>query len=253
MNKNNKPNRNDILTVRAFDTEKSKVKTKNFHKKNIVPAHPFRMINSGKSGSGKSNLLIKLLTEPKFYFNYFHCIFIISPTAGKLDDSYKALIKSKSKSKIHIINNLDPDHIEEIMDCNKKNILENKVHKAPRILLVYDDIISDGKFMRSKSFLHSFVASRHYNASVIICTQKFNSVPRTCRLQANAICYFKGNNGELDVLAEEFAPAGYSKKDMIRIIDYATSDPYDFFFINDQAPFKERYRKNLSKILQLRK
>jgi hypothetical protein len=243
----------DILKVCAFETTKSKVKTRNYHNEHVVGKHPVRAILSGASGSGKTNLLIKLLTEKKFYHNYFHCIFIISPTAGKLDDSYQALMKSKTKSKLHIINDLNPDHIEEIMAHNKKNILENEVHKAPRILLVYDDIISHKKFMNSKSFLHSFVASRHYNASVFICTQKFNAIPRTCRLQANAIFYFRGTNGELNCLAEEFAPAGHSKKEMISIIDYATTDPYSFFFVNCQADHKQRYRKNLDTILELKK
>ena len=254
MDKNKK--NNNFLKVEAFKTSKNKVKKTKVMKNHIIPMHPFRMILSGASGSGKSNLLLKFLCQKEFYKNYFDAIFIISPTASAgngLDDSYAALMKECKKTKLHIVNDLDPDVIEEIMSINKKNILENEVHKSPRLLIVYDDVISHRKFMTNKSFLHSFVASRHYNASVIICSQKFNAIPRTCRLQANAICFFRGTNGERECLASEFAPAGYSKREMEEIIDYATAEPYSFLYWNQQAEAGHRFRKNLDTILKLKK
>jgi hypothetical protein len=244
---------NDCLQVKAFETSKSKVKTRKAMDNHLIPKHPFRLILSGSSGSGKSNLLLHLLTQKQLYKGYFDIIFIISPTAGKLDDSYSALAKHKGKTVIRIINDLNADLIEQIMATNKKLILNNQVHKAPKILIVYDDVVADKKFMGMKSFLHSFIASRHYNASVIICTQKFNSVPRTCRLQANAIMYFRGTNGERETLVNEFSPAGYNKKETSAIFDYATRDPYSFLYINLMAPRSERYRKNLKEILRLKR
>ena len=243
----------DCMIVKPFSTSKSKVKTRKAMDDFKIPKHPFRLILSGASGSGKSNLLLHLLTQKQLYKGYFDIIFIISPTAGKLDDSYEALTNHKGKTVIRIINELDSDSIEKIMSTNKKLILKHKVHKAPKILIVYDDVVADKKFMGTKSFLHSFVASRHYNASVIICTQKFNSVPRTCRLQANAIMYFKGTNSERETLVTEFGPCGYNKKETIAIFDYATKDPYSFIFINLMAPRAERYRKNLKDILRLKR
>mgnify|MGYP003644138241 CR=1 FL=1 len=239
------------LFVKPFKTTKTKVKSRPTHDDHTVPKHPFRAILSGASGSGKTNLLLHLLKSKSLYGAFFDIIFIISPTAGKLDDSYEAL--KKTSKKINIINDLNPDTIEKIMSTNKKIILEKQVHKAPKILIVYDDVIADVKFMNTKSFLHSFVASRHYNASVIICTQKFNAVPRTCRIQANAVFYFKGGNAERLTLAEEFAPPGYSKKEMIEIIDTATDKPYSFLFINHQAKRGHQIREGLHTILELTK
>lgn len=241
------------LIIKPIDTSKNKVKISTYQKEHIIPKHPFRGILSGASGSGKSNLLINLLTKKEFYKNFFHVIFLISPTAGKLDDSYQALEKDKGKSRIHIINNLDPDKIQNIMNMNKEIIEEDGVHKAPRLLLVYDDVISDVKFMNTKAFRHSFIASRHYNASVIICTQRYNSVPRVCRLQANSIMFFRGTNSEELVLAEEYTPPSYSKKEFLEIIAYATREPYSFIFINEQAPREDRYRQCLHNILKLLK
>ena len=241
------------LTVKPFKTTKSKVERRECMTNHTIPCHPFRAILSGSSGSGKTNLLLHLLTSKTLYKDYFDLIFVISPTAGRLDDSYQVLEENNPKTKIKIINDLDPDKIEQIMETNKKLILEHEVHKAPRILIIYDDVISHKRFMNSKSFLHSFIASRHYNASVFICTQKFTAVPRTARIQANAVFFFKGTNGERLVLAEEFSPAGYHKREMETIIDFATSEPYSFLFINLQAPHGKRIRKNLDQILLLKK
>ena len=240
------------LLITAIETSKNKVKVSEYQKGDVIPKHPFRAILSGASGSGKSNLLINLLTNKKFYKDFFNIIFLISPTAGKLDDSYIALKESKTKSKLAIINVLDPETIEDIMTINKDIIEEEGVDKAPRILIVYDDIISDTKFMNSRPFVHSFVASRHYNASVIVCTQRFNSVPRVCRIQANAIFYFKGTNSEQECLALEFCPSGYSwKKEFLPIIDHATNEKYSFLFINGQADREHRYRIGLHQIMSL--
>ena len=244
----------NILSIEPIQTSKNKVKVSEIQKQHIIPKHPFRAILSGASGSGKSNLLINLLTNKNFYFNFFHIIFLISPTAGKLDDSYIELKNSKTKSKIKIINDLDPEIIGGIMKTNKDNIEEHGVDKAPRLLIIYDDIISNIRFMNSKQFIHSFVASRHYNASVIVCTQRYNSVPRVCRLQSNAIFFFKGTNSEEQILADEYSPPGYhAKKEFLKILDFAVAEPFNFLFINGQAPIKTRYRKNLTHILELNK
>ena len=59
----------------------------------ILPTHCFRSYIVGASGSGKTNLMLNLLTRPGFYLNYFDRIFVISPTALSLDQSYKTLEK----------------------------------------------------------------------------------------------------------------------------------------------------------------
>ena len=246
------PSENPLI-VKPFPTNKSKVKVRPHMEDHTIPKHPFRCILSGSSGSGKTNLLLHLLTQKAFYKDYFDIIFIISPTAGKLDDSFEVLNKSNPKSEIRIINDLDPDKIQQIMDANKKIILERKVHKSPKILIVYDDIISNKKFMNSKAFTHSFIASRHFNCSVFICTQKYNAIPRVCRIQANAIMFFQGTNSERETMAVDHAPSGHSKKEMEAIIDFSTGEPYSFLFINKQAERSEQFRKNLDQILKLKK
>ena len=114
------------LKVSVFSTNKSKVATRPLHEEHVVPKHPFRMILSGASGSGKTNLLLHLLTTKDIYKDYFDVIIICSPTAGKLDDSYNALATANTKTVIRIVNDLNPEIIEKIMEINKKIILEKQ-------------------------------------------------------------------------------------------------------------------------------
>lgn len=257
----------DDLKIKIIESNKNKVYVKSAMKNGVIPQHPFRMIISGASGSGKSMLLMNLLTMPQYYGGgvltqsdgekkrikpFFHVIFIISPTAGKTDDLYKEL--EKQKNKIIIINEPDEDELMEIIDMNLEHIEKNGVHKSPRILICYDDIIHCKKFLNCKAFTKSYIASRHYNASVIVCSQKYNALPRVCRIQCNAVMYFRGNSTEDERLAEEHSPPGFKKRDFItKIIDNATDQPYQFLFINLQEPFKTRYRKGLGIIMELKK
>ena len=246
-------NKKSFLQIGVAKTSKSKIKLNGTMKSNVIPPHPFRGIISGSSGSGKTNLLLDLLTCSSKYHGYYDLCFVISPTAGKTDDAYKLLMDKmkKSKTKLFIINRPTAEQVEHIMTLNKEIIEEQGLVKAPKILIIYDDIISDKKFMNTKAFLHSFVASRHYNASVVICTQKFNAVPRTCRIQASAVFYFRGTQGEDARLVEEFCPPKYNKKEFTNLLDYATRKPYSFLFINTHVGFRERFRECLHTILTL--
>ena len=249
--KTKKNNDKDFLTIKPFKTSKDGVKTTDMMEKGVIPKHPYRLLISGASGSGKSNLLLDLLCCSKKYKNYYDYIFVLSPTAGHLDDSYKALKKSCKKTKLFIINELNPDQIQKIMDTQEEIIKEKGLKKTPRILLIYDDIINDKKFMNSKEFIKSFVASRHYNMSVIVLTQRYHSVPRVCRLQANNVLYFLGSASENARLVDEFTPPRYSKKEFDEMVTFATREPYSFLYVNMTQPFKTRYRKCLHSIMTL--
>ena len=222
-------------------------------KSEVLPPHPFRAIISGCSGSGKTNLLLDLLTCPNKYHGYFDLCFVISPTASKLDDSFSLLINKmkKSKTKLFIINKPTEEQIEHIMTLNKEIIEEQGLVKSPKILIIYDDIIAEKKLLNTRAFLQSFIASRHYNASVIIATQKFKSVPRTCRVQASAIFYFRGTHSEDEALCEDYCPPKYNKKEFMGILNHATRIPYSFLFINNHVGFRTRYRECLHTILTL--
>ena len=64
------------LQISAYETNKSKIKTNTAMDLGYIPKHAASVLIVGRSGSGKTNLLIKLLTEKFFYKDYFDLIFL---------------------------------------------------------------------------------------------------------------------------------------------------------------------------------
>ncbi|MDB4681419.1 hypothetical protein OAE88_00765 [bacterium] len=122
----------------------------------ILPKHPFRCYIVGASGSGKTNLLLNLLTRPGYYRDYFDRIFVISPTALSLDQSYKTLEKETKYKQGEDLLFLPCE--QEALQCILDVQEEEK--KAAKTLVVLDDIVSYKRFTNSNELLQFAVMSR---------------------------------------------------------------------------------------------
>ena len=237
----------DKYAISAIPTSKSEIKQCEASNTGVLPTHPFRAYVVGASGSGKSNLLISLLSRPDMYKDYFDKIFILSPTANKLDDSYKIL-------------NLDEDCyfdpangielLKVIESIQKKNIKKAGIGKAPKVLIVMDDIISYKKFMRSKMLLKFFIMSRHYGISIILLSQAYHRVPKSIRLNVSTLMFFRGSQKENETINEDYCAPGCNKREFLKLINEATKERYNFLFIDLNRSIENgRYRKNLTEKL----
>lgn len=239
-----KSNLYDITKIENKNTD-DKVQQCKAAEIGVLPTHPFRWYIVGASGSGKSNLLMNILTKPQFYAGYFDSIEIMSPTALHLDPIYQAIDLPED----HFFG-LDPDVLAILLEQQKKEVKEKGKVAAPKVLLVLDDFISDQKFAHSKELLQFAVMSRHYNISMILLSQAYHRVAKSIRLNMNVISYFKGSNPESITLGEDFGAPGLTRQQFQNVIAYATDEPYSFFFINMKEPVNDgRYRKNFCEIL----
>jgi hypothetical protein len=210
----------------------------------IVPKHPFRMVITGGSGSGKTTLACHLLA--KAYKDYFDVIKMFSPTA-KWDPSWRACKFEEGD----IEEDLDPDMLYDIYQEAEKECKEEGAAESKRILLMFDDCISDRKFMRSAEMLKLFVQGRHCNISLMMLTQSYMKVDRSCRLQASDIFFFPSNMSEVERLVKEHCPPNVSNNEFRRLVQYATSERYNFLSILRRNPPEERFRKNLDTVLEV--
>lgn len=234
----------------AIETDKSTIPQKAASKKNIMPRFPFSMILSGRSGSGKTQLLLNMLTRNELLGNYFHKIIIFSPTAGDLDDTYSALKLPPE----NFIKKFDASILERILDNRKIQIKKegiDKVGKTDRVIIIFDDMIAE-KIMNSKEVLVSFTLLRHYLISVCVLSQSYKKIPRSVRINSNFISIFPSLSSEVSIMLQEICPAGIGKIEFQKIIAYCTEGRYDFMTINNHAPPNERIRKNLYDIINLK-
>jgi adenylylsulfate kinase-like enzyme len=230
------------LEITYIPTNKSEIKITALMEDNTIPLHPSSILFSGASGSGKTNLIANLLTKEQFYKDYFDIIFLF---AGSGDNLFTQLgIKEEN-----IYYDDFKENLERVSDIQKEIIEQHGFVASPKILIIFDDLISDKKFLNTKAVKTCFVKNRHSNISTWITTQSYTQVPRTCRLNCQSVFFFKGNKSERDLIAQEYCCGGREINDMYRIIREATKDKYNFLYINTFAPHESRFKRNLTEIL----
>lgn len=249
--KSNQKEDND-LEIKKLKSSKDKIKQPPLAESKTIPKFGTSCILNGTTGQGKSTLLANLIADPRFFGtskNSFFMKLLISPTAEG-DDVQKELGIEEGCT----ISDLEaaPEILKEIMRMQKQSITDEGNDKAPQVAIIYDDVISDAAFMRSNEFIKSFIASRHFNFTTFVCSQSWTAVPRKCRIQASNIFFFAAPLSEVELLFNEYCPPKFNKKQFFALVDYATSEPYSFLYINKSVPMEERFRKNLDEIIDLK-
>lgn len=237
--------------IKKIKTEKDEIRHPAAAEEGIIPKLSTSMLFVGKSGSGKSTLLANLLMNKEFYNKEksFHHIFLISPT-GESDDIQKSLKLPETNIVTDLVNDAIP-FLEKIYTHQSETIKKHGAAHAPQICIIFDDVVANTKFMNSPIFTKCFVANRHANLTVMLCSQHFTRVPRICRLQANTLFFFALNNSETELLAEEFAPPKMKKQQFETMVSLALEKPYDFLTINMKKPWDSRFSKGLEDVLDL--
>jgi len=236
--------------IKKIETQKDKIKHPLAAEEGVIPKLCTSMLFIGKSGSGKSTLLANLLTGEHFYNKNqsFQHIFLISPT-GESDDIQKSLeLPSHS-----IVTDLEVavPFLEKIYNHQSESVKKYGAAKTPQICIILDDVVANIKFMNSTIFTKCFIANRHANLTVMLCSQHFKRVPRVCRLQANCLFFFALSNSEVELLADEFAPPNMHKNDFKILVDVALKKPYDFLTIQMKKPWAERFSRGLLETFDL--
>jgi hypothetical protein len=248
------PKYNNPLDIVKFESNKHKIKERQAMVDNIIPRLGSSTIINGKSGSGKTNLLLNLCLKKEFYgkikesdkHGYFELVFLFSPTA-EADDLADHLGLEKKR----IVTSDFENKLEHIFTAQERIIKSKGLDKSPKILLLYDDLQADQKFLKSKIFMRSFIANRHSNITTIFLSQSFTKTPRVCRLQASNIMIFPASESEIALLVQEYCPPHTSEKEFYELVKHATKDRFNFLHICMRVAPEERFRKNLSTILNI--
>ena len=171
------------------------------HNKNwpYIPDHPYRTIIIGGSGSGKTNLLLKLMENQ----------LDINKTYLYAKDPYDA----KNQ---YLINKREGVSIDHFSDPNAfieysndmhdvyKNIDDYNPDKENKILIVFDDMIADMIHNKKLNSIVTelFIRGRKLNISLVFITQSYFKVPKDVRLNTSHFFIAKiPNKRELQQIA----------------------------------------------------
>ena len=153
---------------------------KNIHNKNwpYIPDHPYRILITGGSGSGKTNLLLNLIkNQPDIDKIY---LYVKDPYESK----YQYLINKRESVGTNHFN--DPKaFIDYSNDMHVyENIDDYNPDKQNKILIVLDDMIADViNHKKLKSIVSElFIRGRNLNISLVFITKSYFKVPKDVRL-----------------------------------------------------------------------
>jgi GTPase SAR1 family protein len=200
----------------------------------------------GSRGSGKTNLLVNLLTRKEFYKNIFkpQDIILISPSIG-LDETLD-LIDTPWKFR-----EFDELLIQDIIDQQKMIIDLYGKERCKQLLLILDDCITEGAFRFNGILEHLFYRSRHYNLSLIITSQKYSALSRGIRVNSVQQTFFEPvNESELEWLVETHSNK-FNKKKFYNMAKFCFKSKYNFLHIDYGKDKDNRYMLNFNKTLNI--
>jgi tRNA A37 threonylcarbamoyladenosine biosynthesis protein TsaE len=202
-----------------------------------LPQHPFRMIISGSSGSGKTNLVKNLLLNKKFYKNRFDNIYIMSSTYY-INNDYEDI-------DVDVVSTTyNEDFIDTILELQNENLDDTKG------LLIIDDMSGMLPKSQNSKLANLFFRARHHNLSIMLLTQYYYNVPKNIRCNcSNIIIFNTENQNELKSLTAENC-CHLKDQNFMSVFKYACNEPYSFLHIDYNEKNKhKRYRKKFQTIL----
>lgn len=239
---------------------------------------------SGKTGSGKSTALIRML---KAYCDagVFQKIVLISPTAA-YDEKYKMLpltavhedYSDSLLSEIMEEQKEDMDEYQQIEADQKlyhkymsgkrltnKELLRlytmlnpvteeldkpvQKYDKLPYMAVILDDLGGTPAFKNGNNFLNSIVCkSRHYKSNFFVCVQHPYQCPRALRSQCSHVMLFHTKDKKLlEELAKENC-SHLTPEEFVQMFQHATQQPHDFMLCDFK---RNEVRKNFDEVLHV--
>lgn len=224
------------LPVRNIDISAETSDNQTFRHSALLP-NSFRCLIIGKSGCGKTNLLLSLIEHPSGV--RFENLYLIS----------KTLSQPKYEYLEELLTSIDGIGFYKF-SSPEQMIVAQKV--KPNSLVIYDDVICDKNQENMKQF---FCLGRHFKADVIYLSQTLSGLDKQkIRDNSNFIILFRLDELNLKHAYNNFHVGCDMSFNQFREFCYSCwKEKYGFVVIDlertDQSSGK--YRKGFDKFLQL--
>tara|TARA_Y100001968_G_scaffold181487_1_gene166184 strand:+ start:1962 stop:2747 length:786 start_codon:yes stop_codon:yes gene_type:complete len=213
----------------------------------ILPSLPLRMLALAPSGQGKTNALVTMIVDKRFYRGKFEKIFWCSPTAtvdpalDPLRDYVKNHLKQDQEREPTFHDGIPVEFLQTQVNKAKKvmEFLKKRREKQHgfNILIVLDDLADTKRGLPEIArFVDSaFVKLRHWGISIILSTQKLRLplISPTVRVNITAMLVWRLRSRlDLDD-GFLFEMSALVDKDMLKAAyEAATKERFGFLYIN---------------------
>ena len=217
-----------------------------------LPHPPFRLMNYGSTGSGKTtavlNLVLRFLVHPRTRLNIFDHIFVFTPSLTQ-DVAFRALADENlvDPSIIYASNELNKDLIQWLVNgCPDHDTFTDEldVRRDDNILILIDDFAGNKKKLADDILYDLFFRSRHANISTIINTQHYSNIPIQIRNNCSHMMIFRHtNNHEAMIIKQEQETADLNDDDFEEVYSDCTDEKYSFMYIDKSSGTPKFYKR----------
>lgn len=236
-------NENEKLLVKPINIARN---NNNPKLNEMIPQHPALLYIPSVRGSGKTNLLVHMLTEsiPFGYKKFFHQIYIFS---GSLSQPIWQKITIPEENKFDTYSN---EHFQELVDK-----LKSDEDYGKRTLIIIDDMTGDDIY-KNKSSLYKFSFNhRHFpqnaSTSIWLVSHSYKSLPKAMRNNITDLIIYKIHSQVEKYELWEDNGGGLKKIDFFKLLDMITNKKFNFLYIKKDEPIKTRFRNNFNTIIEL--
>ena len=201
----------------------------------------FFMLICGKPGSGKTTLILNLISKRgKNYNKKFDRIYLFSPSLATMaDNPFEELPDNQVFTELRV------DDLE--------NTLADINGSGDKILFIMDDVVNDLKSGDTQTVVSRMLMNRRHLAgaggscSFIITTQVYNKIPAPIRKTAShIILYQTKNKKEIETIYDELIII--DKKDWFKVLNYCFDKKNNFIYVIVDKPYNKMFHKCFNRL-----
>lgn len=196
---------------------------------------PMRLILTGKSGTGKGQIITNIILNENYGYTKIFSgerIYIFAP-APYADEKMRVIIEEKDIDDSNIFNDIEElEELYEMLVEDFKDRIQNKEEIFQSIIII-DDLSFSGKLAnRFNALAKVYCNSRKFMISVITTSQAYTQIAKNIRLQSSGMIIFQTNNKELENIEAENNFLAGGKKAFFKMFRDNVKEKHDFLCIN---------------------
>ena len=210
-----------MLQIFNYDQEKPCFKNKS----DLVPQWPFRLLITGETGCGKTNLVLNMI------YNYlcYHRLYVFAKDLS--EEKYEGLREFFDE----VEGKVDGDM--ELLTISDEITPVDELNPEFQNLVVFDDFVGE----KNKNIEEYFKRGRKKNCSMIYITQDYFKTPKFIRLQCDHFIFYNINSKyQIRSLIQDKS-FNIEARDFERMFHKAVRKKYGFLYIDKEKKFHEGF------------
>lgn len=196
-----------------------------------LPNCPFFMAIVGSAGSGKTSLMVNMLTSKQAYKKAFDYVHVVMPAHS---------VASLKKNIFEMHPRMHDELTLGVLHGILERVKQSAEHKESS-LLILDDVTASLKDKQVQQLLKQVIFNRrHYRLSIVMLLQSYNACPLPVRKTLSHCALFKPRNKkEYAAVFEELLFMDKDAADALH--NFVYDEPYSFLFVdvNTNSLFKK--------------